>query len=84
MDGLSDNEALLLELKAPKQYQVGVEILCVGLNDTNATAKFKSKSSGSYRFVCFVHYKTTLDLKFNIIKSLKLLKLFKLYNLIKK
>lgn len=66
---MSDNEALLLELKAPKQYQVGVEILCVGLNDTNATAKFISKSSGSYRLVCFMHYKTTLDVKFNIINN---------------
>ncbi|XP_015371723.1 PREDICTED: calpain-7-like isoform X3 [Diuraphis noxia] len=49
VDGSSDTEALQIELKAPKQYQVGVEISCVGLNNTNATAKFKSKSSGSYR-----------------------------------
>ncbi|XP_022182852.1 calpain-7-like isoform X1 [Myzus persicae] len=49
VDGSSDTEELQIELKAPKQYQVGVEISCVGLNNTNATAKFKSKSSGSYR-----------------------------------
>lgn len=52
VDGLSDTEALQIELKAPKQYQVGIEISCVGLNNVNATAKFKSKSSGSYRLVC--------------------------------
>lgn len=52
VDGLSDTEALQIELKAPKQYQIGIEISCVGLNNVNATAKFKSKSSGSYRLVC--------------------------------
>lgn len=50
MDGLSDTESLQIELKAPKQFQVGMEVLCVGLNNTNATAKFMSKSSGSYRY----------------------------------
>ncbi|XP_050434316.1 calpain-7-like isoform X2 [Adelges cooleyi] len=49
VDGQSDTEVLQIELKAPKQYQVGIEISCVGLTDQNATAKFKIKSSGSYR-----------------------------------
>ncbi|XP_025406964.1 calpain-7-like isoform X2 [Sipha flava] len=49
VDGLTDTENLQIELKAPKQYQVGLEVSCVGLNNINATAKFMRKSSGSYR-----------------------------------
>ncbi|XP_050546424.1 calpain-7-like [Daktulosphaira vitifoliae] len=45
----SNNELLKIELKAPKQYQVGFEICCVELADNTLTAKFKSKSSGNYR-----------------------------------
>jgi hypothetical protein len=48
---LTDTENLQIELKAPKQYQVGLEVSCVGLNNINATAKFMRKSSGSYRSV---------------------------------
>lgn len=62
VDGQSETESLQIELKAPKQYQIGIEILCMSLNDTNSTAKFISKSSGDYRLVClnilFISIKT--------------------------
>lgn len=54
---MQDTEALQIELKAPKQFQVGIQVSCIGLTDTNATAKFINKSSGNYRLVeLFVFY----------------------------
>lgn len=61
MDGLADTEDLQIELKAPKQYKVGLEITCLGLNNVNATAKFISKSSGNYRLVFMLSFNLLLN-----------------------
>nr|XP_023013674.1 calpain-7-like [Leptinotarsa decemlineata] len=41
---------LLIELKGPKQYQIGFEVIFVHVNDPQITAPFKTISSGSYRY----------------------------------
>lgn len=40
---------LIIELRGPKAYQVGFEIVIVSLDDPTVTASFKSKTTGSYR-----------------------------------
>ncbi|XP_060522923.1 calpain-7-like [Cylas formicarius] len=49
IDSVSDNNHLLIELKGPKQYQIGLEAVIRQVNDENITAPFRSKSSGPYR-----------------------------------
>ncbi|XKL65661.1 hypothetical protein PGB90_009081 [Kerria lacca] len=44
-----DDNYLLLDLKGPKQYQLGLEVTIVKIFDEMATAKFKRISSGDYR-----------------------------------
>lgn len=36
-------------MRAPKVYQVGLELIVVSLVDSETTAPFKSKTSGNYR-----------------------------------
>ncbi|XP_050298407.1 calpain-7-like [Anthonomus grandis grandis] len=49
IQGSSDNNQVLLELKGPKQYQIGLEAIIKQLNNDSVTAPFKSKMSGPYR-----------------------------------
>lgn len=49
IDSLSSNHQLLIELKGPKQYQIGLEVTIQQIKDETVTAPFKSKSSGPYR-----------------------------------
>ena len=45
----SDDNDLIIDLKGPKQYQLGIEVTIVKLFDEQATAKFKRISTGDYR-----------------------------------
>ncbi|XP_066246595.1 calpain-7-like [Euwallacea similis] len=45
----AENNQLLLELKGPKQYQIGLQAVIKQVNDESVTAPFKTKSSGPYR-----------------------------------
>lgn len=47
--GPRDSQNLVIELRGPKVYQVGLEIIIVSLDDPTLTAPFVSKTSGSYR-----------------------------------
>ncbi|KAJ8943276.1 hypothetical protein NQ318_017294 [Aromia moschata] len=49
IDSGSNNNQLLIELKGPKQYQLGVEATIQQVNDETVTAPFRSRSSGTYR-----------------------------------
>ncbi|CAG9767404.1 unnamed protein product [Ceutorhynchus assimilis] len=49
IEGIAENNQILLELKGPKQYQMGLEVIIKQLNDESITAPFRSKSSGPYR-----------------------------------
>lgn len=40
---------LVIELRGPKVYQVGIEVTIESLSDPNITAPFVSKTTGSYR-----------------------------------
>ncbi|XP_018325822.1 calpain-7 [Agrilus planipennis] len=44
----SDNE-ILIELKGPKQYQIGFDVTIASVNDTTVTAPFKTTTSGPFR-----------------------------------
>lgn len=51
IDSTSNNNYLLIELKGPKQYQMGLEVTLQQIKDETITAPFKSKSSGTYRYI---------------------------------
>ena len=40
---------IFIELKAPKEYQIGFDVICVIANDTKSPLYFKMKQSGPYR-----------------------------------
>ncbi|EFA09011.1 calpain-7 [Tribolium castaneum] len=40
---------VFIELKGPKQYQIGIEVVILKVSDDSVTAPFRSKSSGAYR-----------------------------------
>lgn len=40
---------MLIELRGPKEYQIGLEVTIVSLEDDSVNAPFKSRSSGAYR-----------------------------------
>ena len=40
---------MLIELKGPKEFQIGFDVICVIANDPKSPYYFKRKSSGSYR-----------------------------------
>lgn len=44
-----NNNQILLDLRGPKLYQIGVEVTCVVTSDANAPGYFKSKHSGPFR-----------------------------------
>ncbi|KAG8229479.1 hypothetical protein J437_LFUL010053 [Ladona fulva] len=45
----SSNTDILLDLKGPKQYQIGMDVICVVANDQKASGYFNRKSSGPFR-----------------------------------
>lgn len=49
IESLSNNNSLLIELKGPKQFQMGLEVTILQVQDDTITAPFKSKASGPYR-----------------------------------
>lgn len=49
LDSCSTSTDLLVFLKGPKQYSVGMKITCIRLDDETLTAPFKYKDSGPYR-----------------------------------
>ncbi|CAG9835920.1 unnamed protein product [Diabrotica balteata] len=49
LDSISDNNHILIELKGPKQYQLGFEVMIQQVKNESTTAPFRAKSSGSYR-----------------------------------
>lgn len=53
--GPKDTSNLIIELRAPKVYQVGIEITNMSLEDPTITAPFKTHTSGNYRSgFCFL------------------------------
>lgn len=53
LDSTDQSNELALDLKGPKQYQMGIEVTIVSLVDESVTAPFKTKSSGAFRQVVF-------------------------------
>lgn len=49
LDTAEATNQLAVDLKGPKQYQIGLEVTIVALSDETVTAPFKTKSSGPYR-----------------------------------
>lgn len=47
--GPRDSSQLIVELRGPKVYQVGIELSITSLEDPNITAPFVSRSTGNYR-----------------------------------
>lgn len=50
VESSSNENSLLIELKGPKQYQIGFDLTISNLADENLTAPFKTISSGPYRY----------------------------------
>lgn len=50
VEGTSNENKLFIELKGPKQYQIGFDVTISSLNDTEITAPFKTTNSGPYRY----------------------------------
>ena len=40
---------MLIELKGPKEFQIGFDVICTGADDAKSPKYFKRKGSGSYR-----------------------------------
>lgn len=49
LQSISDENQLLIDLKGPKQYAVGFDVVTVSVNNTNASGYFPKKSSGAFR-----------------------------------
>ncbi|KAJ9584384.1 hypothetical protein L9F63_021278 [Diploptera punctata] len=49
LDSSHNNNQILLDLKGPKKYQIGLDVVCVTANDQNAPGVFRKKSSGPFR-----------------------------------
>ncbi|XP_023726800.1 calpain-7 isoform X2 [Cryptotermes secundus] len=49
LESSHNNNQVLLDLRGPKLYQIGLEIICVVVNDQNAPGAFKRKHSGPFR-----------------------------------
>lgn len=45
----TDLQAVRIELKAPKEVQIGFEVICVEAKNTQASGYFSKKQSGAYR-----------------------------------
>lgn len=42
---------ILIDLKGPKQFLIGFDIVCVQLTDSDSAGAFSKKSSGAYRLI---------------------------------
>ncbi|GFR95180.1 calpain-7-like [Elysia marginata] len=49
LDNQSTDNHLMLELLGPKQYSVGIEVICVSENVSNAPGAFQKTTSGDFR-----------------------------------
>ncbi|GLH15298.1 Uncharacterized protein GBIM_19783 [Gryllus bimaculatus] len=49
VESAHNNNHILIDLKGPKQYQIGIEVVCVVCSDPNSPSAFKKKSSGPFR-----------------------------------
>ena len=49
LESSQNNNQILLDLKGPKKYQIGLDVVCVIANDQNAQGVFKRKNSGAFR-----------------------------------
>ncbi|PSN42084.1 Calpain-7 [Blattella germanica] len=49
LESYHTNNQILLDLKGPKKYQIGLDVICVIANDPNAPGAFKKKNSGAFR-----------------------------------
>jgi len=49
LNSSQDDNEIIIELKGPKEYQVGFDIVTVNVNSSNSPGYFASKSSGAYR-----------------------------------
>lgn len=49
LESSHNNNQVLLDLRGPKLYQIGLEVICVVVNDQNAPGAFKRKHSGPFR-----------------------------------
>ena len=68
--GPKDNAELVIELRGPKIYQVGLEVVVVSLDDPSMTAPFVSKLSGSYRSgYCVIALENLPAGQYNVIPS---------------
>lgn len=49
LNSATDSNHLLIDLKGPKQYSVGFDVVTVTVNNASSPNYFKKKSSGSYK-----------------------------------
>ncbi|KAF5270607.1 hypothetical protein FQA39_LY01345 [Lamprigera yunnana] len=49
VNGANDGNKVLIELKGPKQYQIGFDVSISKVHNSDITAPFKTTSSGPYR-----------------------------------
>jgi calpain-7 len=69
LDGGPSNE-LLVELRGPKQYSVGFDVICVVANSKDAPGYFSKHSSGAFRSGYVVsHVSQVPSGTYNIIPS---------------
>lgn len=49
LNNFNDDNNLLIDLKGPKQYQMGFDLVMISVNNQNSKNQFTRKSSGCYR-----------------------------------
>ncbi|KAB0794256.1 hypothetical protein PPYR_13876 [Photinus pyralis] len=49
LNSATNDNKIFIELKGPKQYQIGFDVTIASVNDTDITAPFRTTSSGPYR-----------------------------------
>ena len=50
IDSNQSNNTLLIDLKGPRQYQIGFDVYCMFASDETVKEAFGKKSSGPYRY----------------------------------
>lgn len=56
IDSINSNNYLFIELKGPKQFDIGFEVVISSIADSSITAPFRSEITKPYR--CVIVYKT--------------------------
>ena len=51
MNAIGEDNSFVIELKGPKQYQIGFEINILSVTNPSLTAPFRSQTSGPYRYI---------------------------------